>query len=65
MQDIEVMRLRSRLHKAGFKEISICVYSYRPLIYNVYCKYNGETFSSTIPYSELRFHPQKIVRYIL
>lgn len=64
MQDKEVMRLRARLHSAGFKDVSITRSAQRG-VYLVIASYQGYPFTKLIPYSELRFHPVKNVYYIL
>lgn len=64
MQDKEVMRLRARLHSAGFKDVSI-TRSLERGVYFVVANYNGKSFRQYIPYSELRFHPVKVEYYIL
>lgn len=64
MQDKEVMRLRARLHSAGFKDVSITRSSQRG-VYLVSANYKGNPFREYIPYSELCFHPVKIEYYIL
>ena len=66
MQDIEVMRLRSRLYKAGFTNISIkrvcfCGECY----YYVSAKYHENFFKKSLYYDELKYHPQKVQYYIL
>lgn len=65
MQDKEVMRLRSRLYKSGFSNISIVCISFYPKVYSVSCSYCGHYYSKDIPYSELRYYPTKIVKYVL